>query len=118
MRMAMSGFNPYSGIGFVTATPASGTSWLQDLIGDVTRGGLNIVSGIVTPPSYQQGPTGVTIRGGAPVLATGGAVGSGQTGANWTSGNGVVAAGMSTSGMLMLGLGLVAVMIMAQGGRR
>jgi len=139
MRLGMRGFNPDAGIGrgdkavsvnggpgpglglgFVSAAGGGGGFNWGNLVGDLARGWTNIGAQILVPPTYVQGPHGVEIRGGAPVLATGpGAVGTAgaATGASLVTGGGQTAVGLSTNGLMLAGVGVLALVLLMQGRR-
>jgi hypothetical protein len=132
MRLGITGFNPDAGIGtgekavglglgFVQPQPAAGFDW-SNLVGDLARGWTNIGAQILVPPTYVQNAGGVEIRGGAPVLQTGygaGPVGTaaGATGASLVTGGGQTAVGLSTNGLMLAGMGVLALVLLMQGRR-
>ena len=126
MRLGMTGFNPHAdiggGIGDLGFVQQSGFDW-GGLVGDLARGWTNIGAQILAPPTYVQNAGGIEIRGGAPVLQTGvpgNAVGTagGATGASLvTDPRGGVQAGLSTNGLMLAGVGVLALVLLMQGRR-
>lgn len=121
----MTGFNPHAhisgGIGDLGVARSTGFDW-GGLVGDLARGWTNIGAQILVPPTYVQNAGGVEIRAGAPVLQTGvpgTAVGTaaGASGASLVTGGGQTAGGLSTNGMLLAGMGVLALVLLTQGRR-
>ena len=136
MRLGMRGFNPHAGIGDISGSKSVGVNgggmgfvsavqpgfnW-SNLVGDLARGWTNIGAQILVPPTYVQNAGGIEIRGGAPVLQTGmpgNAVGTagGATGASLVTGGGQTAVGLSTNGLMLAGMGVLALVLLMQGRR-